>query len=114
MLCSQDARKVRELSGLLESWKHEVLFELLVIILDERTEDASRILDGIGRQVLLRIDPPDRLFVHEQHPLEDSMLPHQVLGRRDLFFLRRLLLALSATTSAVLVCGEYRQPQART
>src|SRR4029077_7246226 len=44
-------------------------------------------------EVLLRVQSPDVFVIDQKDPVQDTMLAHQVFGRRDLLcFLLRLLL----------------------
>src|SRR5262249_3332328 len=68
----------------LEPWEDEVLLLLLVILLDESVDDpcGGRKLGRI--EVLPAIDALRRLVVDQEDPLEDAVLLHEVLARRDL------------------------------
>ena len=97
VLRPEDADQIDEGVGLLEPREELVLLELLVVVLDEPTDDAGR-ADQNGRvEVSLAIQTAHRFVVDQEHAVQDTVLTHQVLGRRDfLFFLpgvgRRLVL----------------------
>jgi hypothetical protein len=44
-------------AGSIEHGAEEVLFELLVIVLDERADDRGAVPHGVGRQILLGARP---------------------------------------------------------
>jgi hypothetical protein len=85
VLRAQHLREIGQAPGLLEPREQVILLELLVVVLDERADDVGATAHRLRREVVPHIDPTDRFTVHEQHALQHAVLPHQILGRRDLF-----------------------------
>src|SRR5690349_11080557 len=84
MLLAQDTYEIHELSCPLEPREEELLFELLVVVLDEPADDPRPTREGLGWHLLTSTHPPEALLVDEQHPAQDAMLAHEILGGRDL------------------------------
>jgi len=68
--------------------KEVILLQLLVILLDEGVDDGRRARYGFGRERRFPGDPVADLVVDQEHPLEDTVLAHQIFGRRDVFLFR--------------------------
>lgn len=70
-------------------------------------------LTASGGQILLGVDPPNRLLVDEQHALQHAMLAHQIFRRRNALF---ILLVLGPSSATALLrrteCGRDQQPDA--
>src|SRR5437867_3222917 len=79
--------EIDELVLLSESRKEMILFELLVVLLDERSNDVCRICDCFRRKARLRCDPAANFVIDEQDTFEKAVLAHQVFGGSDLFLL---------------------------
>lgn len=76
----------------LKSREDELLFELLVVVLDEASDDASRAREHAEVERLTCFDAMRRFVVDEQNALERAVLLHEVLAGRHL----RLTAGLSA------------------
>jgi hypothetical protein len=85
VLLSENPDEVGELSGLLEAREEVILLELLVVVLQEALDDRGRAMERVGRERLVRPDPPNALVVDQQDPVEDTVLAHEVLARPDSF-----------------------------
>ena len=97
-------------AGFLETGKQKVLFEFLVVVLNEGTDDLGAIANRARRQVLFGIDAADGFLVDEKHPLQDTVFAHEVFGRRDL---RRLLFRVPGSCRASFLIHK-RSRQERT
>src|SRR6185312_9226079 len=91
MLRAQRGDEVGQLVGLLEAREDELLFVLLVIVLDEGADDERRVGEGVGRYVLARVEAAQDLAVDEEHATEDAVLAHEIFGRGDLVLVLVLL-----------------------
>src|SRR5439155_10110190 len=82
VLRAQDGDEVGQRPRLLEPREEMVLLQLLVVLLDEPAHDTRRAAHRVGRQLDAGLQPADRLLVDEQDAVEESVLAHEVLGRR--------------------------------
>src|SRR5690242_16754263 len=85
MLESQRMHEVHELPRLLEARKEIVLLLLFVVLLDEAFDKLRGVGERVGWNVLIRIEPADRVAIDEERALEHAVLAHQVFVGTDLF-----------------------------
>ena len=107
VLGAEHLHQVGELVGLFEAGEEVVLLQLLVVVLDEAADDLRRLEQGLGREVLLRVQAPQDLVVHEHHPLQHAVLAHEVLGGGHLFlpFGGRIFLGLGLVVLTLILGG---------
>jgi hypothetical protein len=86
MLHQEHIDEIGKLVRFLEARKEEVFFELLVVILDKIANYFRGLCNRLWRQLFIRIHATERFTVNEQNALQHSMLPHQILRRRDFVF----------------------------
>lgn len=89
VLLQQHVHQVHQRVGLAKAGEQEALFELFVVVLDERADDPGRLRQRLWRQVLVGLQASHCLAVDQQDAFENAVLAHQVLCGRD--FLFRLL-----------------------
>jgi len=87
MLCIERVYQVDQFSGFSKTGKQVLFFELLVIVLDKRSNNGCAIGDDLRREVQLRAYPANHLIIGEHDALEEAVLTHEVLIRRNILFL---------------------------
>jgi hypothetical protein len=94
MLFAKDLHESDLLIRFLETGKEVILLQLLVIVLDEGADDRRAFREQAWFEIRLRSrKTADAFLVDEKNPVEDSVLPHQVLRRSDLALFALLLLS---------------------
>lgn len=84
VLHPEHAGQVDQVSALLQLRKDELLLQFLVVALDEAMNDARRRADDAHGGRVVGREPARGLVVDEQDATKDTVLSHQILGRRDL------------------------------
>jgi hypothetical protein len=81
MLRLERVNEIHEHAGASQRGEEEAFLELLVILLCETMDDPSGAADDVRGEIGTRqAQPPDRLVIDEQHPVQKSMASHEVLG----------------------------------
>src|SRR5262249_41841253 len=86
--------EIDHLVGLFEAWKYVGLFRLLMIIVDEVADDLGGLRHQRRVEILIGRILPDRGLIEQQHPVQDPVFAHEILGWRHFFLV--LLLHLAA------------------
>ena len=82
MLAGQHAHQLDHAAGLLELGEHQLLLDLLLMVVDEALGDLGRPREHGRVDVLALAGAAQAVLVNQQHPREDGVAAHQLLGRR--------------------------------
>ena len=91
--------------GALELRENVILLILLVVLLDEGTDQLGSVKEDLRADVIAAADALHAFFVDQQAAIEHAMLLHQVLGRRY-SFVRIELPSCLAQREHRSCCGE--------
>ena len=83
VLNPENGREVDQLPRLLQLGEDEVLFQLLVVPLDETADDVGGARDRVEHRCVAGLQPPRSLLVDQKDPAQHPVLAHQILGGGD-------------------------------
>jgi len=110
MLLAQSFDEVHQLPSLFEFGKDKVLFQLLVIVLDELANQIGWLGKRLRWDLFLGAQPLETFFVNQEDAVEYPVLAHQILGRGDfLLFFAFLILFVFVVVWARLQSGATKQ-----
>ena len=87
MLLPENFHQADQLPRLLETREEVILLQLLVVVLDEAADDVRAIRHQARREVgPFGGEATQAFLVDEENAVQNSVLPHQVFRRSDVFF----------------------------
>jgi hypothetical protein len=83
VLGAQHSGDVGEFARLFQLREDMLFFQLLVIVLDEASNNRRRGIELLGGKLITRVEATKSFSINQEYAFEHSMLAHQVFGRSD-------------------------------